>query len=165
MRTFWTARCTKMTQMRPSTACDTFHSSKNHCAACQKGWKGHNTNKAYQELEECEQADDAEEVSDEGHHRPELRVSCVEKRAEEEREHEQHQKDSGVPHNRSERNDGDANEGARWLASIAVRERLDEHVAHDDENRHHDREDDLGENDCAPSRTRHVAGQLLGWVP
>ena len=30
MRTLWTARWIKMTAMRPRTACETFHSSKNH---------------------------------------------------------------------------------------------------------------------------------------
>lgn len=118
----------------------------------------------YQELEEANHSDNTEGVGDERHDRTELRVLRVEERSEEQREHELNEQDGGVPHDGSERHDGDADERRRRLTTVAVGEGLDEHVADDEEHSHHDGEDDFGEDDGAPASARNVAGQLLGGV-
>ena len=100
-------------------------------------------------------------MRDERHDRAKLRVLRVEEGSQEQREHEQDKQNRGIPDDRPKRHDRNPHERARRLASIAIRERLDEHVAHDHEDRHDGREDDLREDDRAPSSTRHVARELL----
>ena len=103
-------------------------------------------------------------MPEERHDRTELRILRVEERTKEQREHELDKQDRRVPDDGAEGHDRDTDERARRLVAVAVGERLDEHVADDEEDGHDGGENDLREDDRAPSCTRSVTREFLRGV-